>query len=274
MESVNSIAELRGLRPGDSARCITVLGYLDPGDGGGGTFYWDNANVEGDDRGTIIAPSSASNPPPPGRWKRLWSGVLNVKWFGARGNWDEARQTGTDDYEALQAAAAAINVRGGGTLIFPRGIYRIDRYKITDGPNKNDWRDIVYQNCTGLHIIGYGAKIDVKGDFNQPADHFNPAAKRAYGRWETFSNIVQPFVFLGCTSFRLEGFELDGNVDKMTRKSKRDREYPDDPPRPVLPGPGYGIYTAAYTDKGGVLKACQQFTFADLYVHHFPVDGI
>jgi hypothetical protein len=249
---VNSLADLKAFRAGFRPHA-TVLGYHAPGDGGGGAFYWDERSREADDSGTIIIP--ASNPPM-GRWKRLWSGALNVQWFGARGDWNVDSQTGSDDYDALQAAAAAMNARGGGTLIFPPGRYRIDRYKIIDGPNKNNVRDIVYQNCSGLHIVGFGAKIDIKDDFHRAADY------RPNQFWYSYSNIVQPFWFRGCTGFRLEGFELNGNVDKMTRDSG------------VVESMGYGIITGAYQDETGVVRSCQQYSLSDLYIHHFQTDGV
>lgn len=59
-----------------------LLGYWNPGDNGGGDFYWD-ASGGSDNGGTVIAVGSGS-------WKRLLSDPLNVRWFGAKGD-------GTDD---------------------------------------------------------------------------------------------------------------------------------------------------------------------------------
>ena len=243
---VQTIAGLEQLLPalGDT---VLVQGYLKPDDGGGGTFLWDADSTAAPDRGTIIAAIPAA---PFGRWKRMWSGPLKVRWFGAQGDWNEATQSGTDDYDALQAAAAAVNATGGGTLLFPPGAYRVNRCKITGGPHQNNVKDIVYQNCTGLHILGYGAKIDVKGDFHQTADW------QAGPYWYSYSWPVQPFVFLGCENFRIEGLELYGNVDKMTR-GLLDPE--------VKETPGSGIWTG---------NTCREYTFVDLYVHHFATDGL
>lgn len=59
-----------------------LLGYWNPGDNGGGDFYWD-ASGGPDNGGTVIAVGSGS-------WKRILSDSLNVRWFGAKGD-------GTDD---------------------------------------------------------------------------------------------------------------------------------------------------------------------------------
>jgi hypothetical protein len=58
---------------------ITVLGYYAEGDGGGGTFYWDATSTETDNGGTVIKATSVTT----GRWMRVFSGAVNVKWFGA-----------------------------------------------------------------------------------------------------------------------------------------------------------------------------------------------
>jgi hypothetical protein len=79
---VNSIADLRALDAG-ALRCLELLGYYAPGDGGGGEFYWDASSTEPDNGGTIILPASS---PATGRWKRLVEGLLSVKWFGAYGD--------------------------------------------------------------------------------------------------------------------------------------------------------------------------------------------
>jgi hypothetical protein len=107
---VNSIAALKALGAG-VVSCLTVLGYYAPGDGGGGSFYWDASATELDNGGTTIAPASS---PATGRWKRLVDGPLSVKWFGAKGN-------AFDDTAAIRAAVDV----GAGTVTLPPGVYRI-----------------------------------------------------------------------------------------------------------------------------------------------------
>lgn len=89
---------------------VQVLGYYAAGDGGGGVFYWDAGATDADNGGTIIQPNAGGD----GRWMRVYSGAVNVKWFGAMGDGV------TDDYTAIQAAIdAAISV------VIPEGIYMI-----------------------------------------------------------------------------------------------------------------------------------------------------
>ncbi len=64
----------------------------------GGIFIWDELSTENDNLGTIIVPN-VPRPNNNGRWKRLYFGRINVKWFNAKGDGI------TDDLVALQAAA-------------------------------------------------------------------------------------------------------------------------------------------------------------------------
>ena len=62
---------------------VFVQGYSLTSDGGEGLFFWDSTDsVSPDNDGTIIKVTGVSS----GRWKRLYSDCLNVKWFGAKGN--------------------------------------------------------------------------------------------------------------------------------------------------------------------------------------------
>jgi hypothetical protein len=89
------------LRTGE-LRCVALLGYHIPGDGGGGHFFWDASSAEPDNGGIIITP--ASNPAT-GRWKRLADGPLSVKWFGANGNGLAYDRSAVQN--AINAAASA-----------------------------------------------------------------------------------------------------------------------------------------------------------------------
>ena len=78
---------------------IEVLGYYTEGDGGGGTFFWDASSTETDDGGTIIQATGVTT----GRWIRVYSGPINVKWLGAKGDGVVVAgvYTGTDDSDAI-----------------------------------------------------------------------------------------------------------------------------------------------------------------------------
>ena len=78
---------------------VTVLGYYAEGDGGGGTFFWDASSTATDDGGTIIQATGVTT----GRWIRVYSGPINVKWLGAKGDGVGVAgvYTGTDDSDAI-----------------------------------------------------------------------------------------------------------------------------------------------------------------------------
>jgi len=82
LETINALRNNSGTQPND---VCCVLGYSSPGDGGGGTFYWDASSSQSDNDGTIISPGG-----PTGRWKRLYDGEINVKWFGIKGDGSDA----------------------------------------------------------------------------------------------------------------------------------------------------------------------------------------
>lgn len=78
---INSISDLKQSEVFDDKE-VNVLGYYTKGDGGGGLFYWDSTSDKADNGGTIIQATGITI----GRWKRIYSGAVNVKWFGAKGD--------------------------------------------------------------------------------------------------------------------------------------------------------------------------------------------
>lgn len=174
------------------------------------------------------------------------SPVYNVKDFGAKGDGV------TDDYDAIQAAVAAINPppfgagTGQGTLVFPAGEYFINRYRIVDSPDANNVNNIAFESCSGVSVIGTGAKISVSGKF------FRPVWQVSNG--VAYSNVhsVIPLYFDNCTNFLVDGFELNGNVQDTTR----------DPA--VVEGRCYGLATQASTN----------YVIQNVYAHHFASDGV
>lgn len=96
---------------------VGVDGYSSPGDRGGGLFWWNGSSTATADGGTIFQISGVAT----GRWFRLYSGPLNVHWFGAKGDGV------TDDTSAINGAIAAANATtvGGRTVFLPSGSYRV-----------------------------------------------------------------------------------------------------------------------------------------------------
>lgn len=125
----NSIADLKAVAiPTDNF--ANVLGYSTPADGGGGDFYYDATDTtSADDDGTIFT-STASGAT--GRWKRLYSGALNVKWFGVKGD------DSTDDTIKINSAIANLPIES--TLFFPSGDYHI-----SGNLNINNKQNIILQ---------------------------------------------------------------------------------------------------------------------------------
>jgi hypothetical protein len=99
-------ADLRA-NPGCTVdQCAFVEGNATVGDGGAGIFRWTSDTTTADNNGTVIVPSAS---PRTGCWKRLFTGPVNVQWFGT-----------TD--AAIRAAVAALP-SGGGAVYLPSGTY-------------------------------------------------------------------------------------------------------------------------------------------------------
>lgn len=109
---VPTLADLKALTSRPAV--VTVEGYSAVGDQGGGTFTWLAGDSTTANDGIYVQCTSG----PAGRYKRMYSGELNVKWFGAKGD------NSTNDYAALQATInAAATFVNGATVFFPEGVY-------------------------------------------------------------------------------------------------------------------------------------------------------
>lgn len=113
--SVGAVWTVRELRLYLGAAPVVICsGYHEPGDGGGGSFFWAPNDAAPEDGGTVFASEGRD-----GRWRRITTeGTLNVRWFGARG-------TGkADDFRAF-AAAQAVAVQRGLPVHVPPGNYAL-----------------------------------------------------------------------------------------------------------------------------------------------------
>lgn len=109
--TVDNIAALSAAATTDS---VFVRGYNTPGDGGGGTFFWDAASTEAEDGGTIFGAGT-------GRWKRIYGNdAINVLWFGV------TRGSGMSD-QSVPFNKAVDALPAGGTLIIPPGTYTLTK---------------------------------------------------------------------------------------------------------------------------------------------------
>ena len=142
---LSTVTELKlsvGKEQGDKA---FIGGYYADGDCGGGDFYWDATSVETDNGGTILQVTGTTT----GRWKRIYSGSVNVKWFGAKCD------NTTNDVVAIQNAVntaisnngrnviidsdayCASEIANKGSIVFIgngsiRGLYRKNVFNTTD----------------------------------------------------------------------------------------------------------------------------------------------
>lgn len=132
---VKTIDDLKSLKEDHNDRTIEVLGYYEAGDGGGGTFYWDATSTEADNGGTIIQATGVTT----GRWKRVYSGAVNVKWFGAKSDYD-ANGGDTNNAPFFQAATEAARewwTFSGkvGEVFIPEGDYLVEGLIVTRAVN-------------------------------------------------------------------------------------------------------------------------------------------
>lgn len=125
---VNGLADLKAVDVAVAFDGLSVimLGYAEPGDGGGGRFIYDATSTAGDDGGTVIAPNGGG-----GRWIRtITSGLYSVLWFGAVNN------AFVDSSAAVLSTIRAVETVTQGVVYFPTGNYRISRNQIaTTGSN-------------------------------------------------------------------------------------------------------------------------------------------
>ena len=148
---IENIADLKTKSGDFDEQVIFVAGYYVQGDGGGGDFYWDNLSTATENDGTIIQATGV----PTGRWIRIYSGAINVQWFGATGD-------GVTDDTASITAANAVAL----SLFFPDGDYSVDEDVIPIGNNRT-WfgegensRVFSSTSTTGLlNIVGSGVVI-------------------------------------------------------------------------------------------------------------------
>ena len=159
-KTLAAISDLKSETVNFEGKAIEVLGYYAKGDGGGGLFYWDAESTEADNGGTIIQATAITT----GRWKRAFSGAVNAKWFGAKGDGV------TDDTISLQNSLNYLN--NGYTYTLPDGIYIVSEINIQSIENgvfnllgtiksfNGDRKDVVSILSTVKGCVFNGLKID------------------------------------------------------------------------------------------------------------------
>ena len=121
-----------------------VLGYYKAGDGGGGSFYFEEDPKEIPNGGTIIR----SNTNPKGVFKRLYSESVNVLWFGVKRNSFE------DQADLLNKVMTYAHTSGD-AVFMPNGMYFVkSTINIYDGIE-----------LSGENMKKTILRCDVPGDF-------------------------------------------------------------------------------------------------------------
>lgn len=116
---VSDVEALLSLEPKETRAIVIVKGYYAPGDGGGGTFYYDSASRIDENGGTVFKGKAR------GRFVRSYEeNTVNVKWFGARGD------GATDDTAAIQAAIDAPAGTAAEPSRFPAELMQLPRLSI------------------------------------------------------------------------------------------------------------------------------------------------
>lgn len=144
--SVATLADLRALvsRP----PTVSVAGYAEPGDGGGGVFFWDAASTAVVDNGLVVAPAVGAA----GRYRRIADTEVILEWFGAKGD-DE-----TDDSDPFTRALAT-GRKVNGTL----GKF----YRIKDVVLSGQYLDMQWGRLRpaagarwGVRLTGWGSRLE------------------------------------------------------------------------------------------------------------------
>lgn len=149
MTTVTTITAMKALNPASSPE-IYIAGYYNPGDRGGGEFYYDSGSSATPNDGTIFASTYTGT----GRWFRVLNGTrVNVRWFGAYGNGSN------NDTPALQAAIDYCEANSMG-LYVPKGVY------IVRAANSGSFALRI--NSDGFLMEGDGKESEIKEDNSYP----------------------------------------------------------------------------------------------------------
>jgi len=127
----NTMADMRNLCACEIAELqdgtylgVQLLGYYQSGDTPDPINYYLFSTTDADDGGSIVEASTI-------KLHHDFLGFVNVKYFGAKGNWNSSTQTGADDTVSFQKALDYLNQyknvrKGQGRCLFiPNGAYLI-----------------------------------------------------------------------------------------------------------------------------------------------------
>jgi len=105
---------------------VVAVGAVTESDRAGGVFMWTcllgSAADDYNDGGLFIRPTTVASGQP-GRWVRIYSGPVDVRWFGAKG--DGIQSDDAPIARAITRLYGSLPGAVGGVLRFSRGLYRV-----------------------------------------------------------------------------------------------------------------------------------------------------
>lgn len=185
-----ALAELKTADVAAWARAIT-RGYAIDGDGGGGSWLWDPASTATADDVFVVQKTGTET----GRWLRQYDGLVNVKWFGTKGDGS------TDDTAAIQAA-----IDSGKPIYFPVGTYAVaSSLKFKAGGTI-----LIGEKMPGM-AGGQTRILDLRTSGDEPILR-NPAGWKQIGGTFTDGQGGTPSAWTSLNQIRIEGiaFEAPG----------------------------------------------------------------
>ena len=139
------------------ATVVVAEGCVAPGDGGGGVFHW-VAGIGRDDGGIIVVPDD--QPKNAGYWKRIHSGFIDVRWFGALPGDSSARTKATNVIAFGNAIAAAAAAQGG-IVFVPAGVFYIDSPIRIEAPTSGVSRSRITMRGVGRGSLQVGTASSI-----------------------------------------------------------------------------------------------------------------
>lgn len=187
------------------------------------------------------------------------SPVVNARDFGA-----SPSASAVQNSRAFAEASAAINRAGGGTLVIPAGVYRVG-YQVRGQNRPGNPPDIIrIEGCTRPVVLaGTGVVLRAAdglryGSFHPRTGRRHDPARLPFTDFAYRVDAYRMILVRNCRgSVAIEGFELDGNLDKYELGGQWDN----------LGRQIYALGIMLESNTGGV-------TVSKVNSHHHGLDGI
>jgi hypothetical protein len=150
----------------------------------------------------------------------------------------------TDCYAAIQAACAALQTAGGGTLVFPKGTYFLNQFRIDGGASANGITNFTFTDLNGIVIQGNGSNIVCVGGWVRTADY------SAGGFTFSYKNNLG-FTFDRCNNIAINDLSFNGGIATVTKVATAE-------------GVSYGI----------ILKGCEYVEITNVNSNYCGADGL